>query len=229
KVPTQWKTSKTVLLFKKGDLHDIGNYRPICLLSVVYKLFTRVVLSKIDRTLNDGQPCKQEGFREGFSAIDHIHTITRLTEVLREDKRPLCLTFIESQRTFDSIEIEAVMETLESQGVCTQNVEIFEELYKNFTIKISLLYNYINVDVNRGVRQGDTIPAKLFTATLQNVMRTFEWDNTGVKIDCQQVHHLCLADDIVLVGPNISQTECMFSDFDKACGNNGLRVNLKKT
>ncbi|KAK6763239.1 hypothetical protein RB195_023809 [Necator americanus] len=33
KVPKQWKTSKTVLLYKKGDPHDIGNYRPICLLS----------------------------------------------------------------------------------------------------------------------------------------------------------------------------------------------------
>ncbi|KAE9419336.1 hypothetical protein Angca_009820, partial [Angiostrongylus cantonensis] len=79
-VPTQWKTSKTVLLFKKGDLHDIGNYRPICLLSVVYKLFTRVILNRIDRTLDEGQPCEQAGFRKGFSTMDHIHTLTRLTE-----------------------------------------------------------------------------------------------------------------------------------------------------
>uniref|UniRef100_A0A7I4Z309 Reverse transcriptase n=1 Tax=Haemonchus contortus TaxID=6289 RepID=A0A7I4Z309_HAECO len=28
KVPTSWKTSKTVLLYKKGDPDDIGNYRP---------------------------------------------------------------------------------------------------------------------------------------------------------------------------------------------------------
>ncbi|KAE9412328.1 hypothetical protein Angca_004700, partial [Angiostrongylus cantonensis] len=95
KVPTQWKTSKTVLLFKKGDLHDIGNYRPICLLSVVYKLFTRVILNRIDRTLDEGQPCEQAGFRKGFSTIDHIRTIARLNEPSREYKRPLCLTFID--------------------------------------------------------------------------------------------------------------------------------------
>ncbi|KAE9414444.1 hypothetical protein Angca_004433, partial [Angiostrongylus cantonensis] len=128
KVPTQWKTSKTVLLFKKGDLHDIGNYRPICLLSVVYKLFTRVILSRIDRTLDEGQPCEQAGFRKGFSTMDHIHTLTRLIEVLREYKRPLFI-FIDLQKAFDSIEIEAVMEALGSQGVPSHFIKILRELY----------------------------------------------------------------------------------------------------
>ncbi|VDP05495.1 unnamed protein product [Heligmosomoides polygyrus] len=67
KVPSQWKTSRTVLLYKKGDVHDIGNYRPICLLFVVYNLFTRVTLNRISRTLAEGQPCEQAGFRRGFS------------------------------------------------------------------------------------------------------------------------------------------------------------------
>ncbi|KAE9415090.1 hypothetical protein Angca_005315, partial [Angiostrongylus cantonensis] len=174
KVPTQWKISKTVLLFKKCNLHDIGNYRPICLLSVVYKLFTRVISNRIDRTLDEGQPCEQTGFRKGFSTMDHIHMLTRLTEVSREYKRPLCLTFIDLEEAFDSTEIEAVIETLGSQGVPTQYMKGLHELYKNFTTKISPFYNDINVDVKRGVRQGDTISPKLFTATLQNVMRTLE-------------------------------------------------------
>ncbi|KAE9412914.1 hypothetical protein Angca_007876, partial [Angiostrongylus cantonensis] len=162
KVPTQWKTSKTVLLFKKGDLHDIGNYRPICLLSVVYKLFTRVILNRIDRTLDGGQPCEQAGFRKGFSTMDYIHTLTRLIEVSREYKRPLCLTFINLQKAFASTEIEAVEEALDSQAVPTRDVKIFRKPYKNFTTKISPFYDDINVDVKRGVRQGDTISPKLF-------------------------------------------------------------------
>ncbi|KAE9413293.1 hypothetical protein Angca_003769, partial [Angiostrongylus cantonensis] len=98
-----WKTSKTVLLLKKGDLHDIGNYRPICLLSVVYKLFTRVIPNRFDRILDEGQPCEQAGFRRRFSTMGHIHTLTRLIEVLREYKRPLCITFVDLEKAFDSI------------------------------------------------------------------------------------------------------------------------------
>ncbi|KAE9417417.1 hypothetical protein Angca_008517, partial [Angiostrongylus cantonensis] len=169
-----WKTSKTMLLFKKGDLHDIGNYRPICLLSVVYKLFTQVILNRIDRTLDEGQSCEQAGFRKGFSTMDHIHTMRRVTEVSGEYKRTLCLTFNDFQKAFDSIEIEAVMEALDNQGVPTQYIKILRELHKNLTTKISPFYSDINVDVKTGVRQGDTTWPKLFTATFQNVMRTLE-------------------------------------------------------
>ncbi|KAE9416936.1 hypothetical protein Angca_005984, partial [Angiostrongylus cantonensis] len=136
KVSIQRKTSKTVLLFNKGDVHDIGNYRPICSLSVVYKPSTRAIVSNTDRALDEGEPCEQAGFRKGFSTMDHIHTITRLIEVSREYKRPLCLTFIDLEKAFDSIEIKAVMEAVGSQGVPIQYIKILRELYKNFTAMI---------------------------------------------------------------------------------------------
>uniref|UniRef100_A0A0K0D7P2 Reverse transcriptase domain-containing protein n=1 Tax=Angiostrongylus cantonensis TaxID=6313 RepID=A0A0K0D7P2_ANGCA len=60
-------------------------------------------------------------------------------------------------------------------------------------------------------------------------MRTLERDNMGVKIGGRQIHRLRFADDIVIITPDISQTERMLVDFDKACGRIGLRLNLKKT
>ncbi|KAK6751570.1 hypothetical protein RB195_003152 [Necator americanus] len=135
---------------KRGDPHDIGNYRPICLLSVIYKLFTRVILNRIEKVLDEGQPCEQAGFRKGFSTIDYIHTVSKLIEVSREYKMPLCLTFIDLKKAFDSVETEAVVEALDNQGVPTQYIKVLRELYSNFTTGISPFYKNIIIDVKRG-------------------------------------------------------------------------------
>jgi hypothetical protein len=39
-IPKSWRTAEMCLIFKKEDDMDIGNYRPICLLSVFYKIFS---------------------------------------------------------------------------------------------------------------------------------------------------------------------------------------------
>ncbi|KAK6748523.1 hypothetical protein RB195_001256 [Necator americanus] len=62
KAPKEWKTSRIVILYKKDDTQDIGSYRPIRLLSAIYKFFTRVILNRIEKTLDDAQSCKQAGF-----------------------------------------------------------------------------------------------------------------------------------------------------------------------
>ncbi|VDO62739.1 unnamed protein product [Heligmosomoides polygyrus] len=80
-------------------------------------------------TLDEGHPCEQAGFRRGFSTIDRIHTITKLIEVSREYKLPICLTFIDLKKAFDSVETEAVVEALLTQGVPTQYIRIFRELH----------------------------------------------------------------------------------------------------
>ncbi|KAK6764734.1 hypothetical protein RB195_024894 [Necator americanus] len=153
-VPKEWKTSRTVLLYKKGDPHDIGKYRPICILSVIYKLFTRVILNRIEKVFDEGQPCEQAGFRKRFRTIDHIHTVSKLIEVSREYKMPLCLTFIDLKKAFDLVENEAVMEALDNQGVRTQHIK-----------------------VKRRLQQVDTISPKIFT--LENAMQKLEWDDMG--------------------------------------------------
>ncbi|KAK6764042.1 hypothetical protein RB195_024393 [Necator americanus] len=64
RIPDQWKTSRTVLIHKKGDRENLRNYRPICLLS---EAFTKIILTRISRTLDEDQPQEQAGFRQGFS------------------------------------------------------------------------------------------------------------------------------------------------------------------
>ena len=52
-IPDSWHEAKIVILFKKGDPKDIKNYGPISLLSHSYKIFTRFMQSRIERTLDE--------------------------------------------------------------------------------------------------------------------------------------------------------------------------------
>ncbi len=74
-IPTSWKSANITILFIKGDAKGLKNYRPISLLSHVYKLFTKVITNRLTTTLNENQPQEQGGFRAGFSTIDHMHTL----------------------------------------------------------------------------------------------------------------------------------------------------------
>ncbi|KAK6740778.1 hypothetical protein RB195_008931 [Necator americanus] len=129
----------------------------------------------------------------------------------------------------ECVQTKAVVEALDNQGVPTQYIKVLRELYSNFTTGISPFYKNIIIDVKRGVRQGDTISPKIFTATVEKVKGKFEWDHMGVKFDGRQLHHLRFADDIVLLTPSISQAERMLTEFDETCGCIGLQLNLQKT
>ncbi|CAH2092288.1 unnamed protein product [Euphydryas editha] len=46
-IPSQWMESEIILIYKKGNSKDITNYRPISLLSCLYKLFASIINRRI--------------------------------------------------------------------------------------------------------------------------------------------------------------------------------------
>ena len=48
KIPEQWKVSKIIPIFKKGNANQIENYRPIANLCSASKIFERLILKQIN-------------------------------------------------------------------------------------------------------------------------------------------------------------------------------------
>ena len=65
-IPKSWKEANLVIFFKKGNIKDIKNYRPICLLSNMYKLFTKIITTRLEKKLDENQPREQAGFRSMY-------------------------------------------------------------------------------------------------------------------------------------------------------------------
>jgi len=79
-VPEDRKKGVIIKLPKKGSLKDCNNWRGIALLSTPGKVFSRVLLNRlqdaVDCTLRD----EQAGFRKGRSCTEQIFTMRNIVE-----------------------------------------------------------------------------------------------------------------------------------------------------
>ena len=66
------------------------------------------------------------------------------------------------------------------------------------TLTVHLHRESEKIRIKRGVRQGDTISPKLFTATLESIFRRLNWEIKGAKIDGEFLSNLRFADEIFL-------------------------------
>ena len=126
-IPDSWhEAKKKVILFKKGDHKDI---RPISLLLQSYKIFTRLLQSRIERTLDENQPREQAGFRKGYPTTDHLQALNQTIEKSNEYNLPLCIGFIDCEKAIDTVEHFAIFEALRKTNINETYINILQIIY----------------------------------------------------------------------------------------------------
>jgi len=229
KIPDSWNNAVVVLLHKKGDITRLENYRPISLLSQLYKLFTKVITTRLTNRLDFYQPVEQAGFRSGYGTNDHLQTMRLLIEKHNEYKKNIAIAFVDYEKAFDSVEMWAILNALDECRTDSRYSKILKYIYEHATSSIRLHEDTQKFSIDRGVRQGDTISPKLFTAALESIFKKLEWSELGVNINGRYLNHLRFADDIVLIAPDLQQLKLMLTELNEESKKVGLKMNWSKT
>ena len=117
-VPSEWRKSYVMPLYKSGDPEVACNYRGIALGSCVAKVFTRVLTRRLDeyaeeRILTEAQ----SRFRMKRSCSDQILTLRGICELRRRKRRGTYMAFLDLSKAHDTVWREGLWKKMRMYGV----------------------------------------------------------------------------------------------------------------
>ena len=251
-VPQDMRDSRIITLYKnKGDRNDCNNYRGIFLLSIVGKVFARVILIRLQKLAERIYPESQCGFRAERSTIDMVVSLRQLQEKCREQHMPWYVAFIDLTKAFDLVSRDGQFKILPKIG-CPPKLQSMIESFHTDT-KGTVQFNGSSsepFEIHGGVKQGCVLAPTLFGIFFGMLLKhAFDTTTEGIylrtrsdvrlfnlarlraktKVRKVLIRDMLFTDDAAVVTHTQEELQSLMDCFSQACKYFGLTISLKKT
>ena len=109
RLPTDFEEAHVITIYKKGDLENPGNYRPISLLNSLYKVYAAIIKHRLSDCLEDKISPTQSGFIAKRSTIQPIFATRRIQDVAEKSGEQCILTFLDWEKAFDKADQQKML------------------------------------------------------------------------------------------------------------------------
>lgn len=230
KYPEILKRAYVILLHKKGDRKQIGNYRPLALTSNVSKIIEKAIVSRLVDFAGKHKLISnmQNGYLHGRSTVRAcFQLVTEVLDMLDRGK-PVAGLFLDLSKAFDSVSHRKLLLKLESLGVRGLPLSL---LHSFLTDRKQSVRAYHEGEfktsewqtVKRGIPQGSTLGPLLFVFYINDLADVVDSktilfaDDTSVIIGSETNSHLKES-----ITNTIQQLQKWFREGD-------LKMNVDKT
>ena len=122
-LPQTWQKTVFQMLPKTAKAMVTPDYRPIANVRVLYKLFTYLVLGRIENTLDCAQPEEQHGFRKNRRIEEHLVTANYVFDKTMLLGTPLWLISLDLSKAFDRFDWQTMWRALETHLFATLDLD----------------------------------------------------------------------------------------------------------
>lgn len=188
--PDIWKTARLVVLYKGGNKqrNKPGSYRPVCLLSVLSKIYERIVLNRISDAVEKRLSHWQYGFRAGKSTEMAIERLLRIIQC-SEEEYVICI-MIDISNAFSSLLTDKAKRQISSLDITDREMNVLYNYLENRKIIFDGLNVKIVMESNRGCPQGSVLGPTIWNLVFDTYLRVEKEEG---------VERIAYADDCVIV------------------------------
>ena len=178
-MPQQWKDAIIMILHKKKDRTECGNYRGISLVAHAGKILPKIIARRLSEYCEHVGilPEEQSGFRPNRSTTDMMFVIGRLQELARKKRIPLYVCFVDLTKAYDSVDRTLPWTVLARFGVPQNIISAIRQFHDGMRACVRLDDRVCSrwFAVEQGLREGCVLAPLLFNtffAAVINVAST---------------------------------------------------------
>ena len=230
--PKVWSDGLLVPLHKKGSYSKPENFRGITLLSVLGKLFTRVINTRLNIWAEKyGVYVEaQYGFRTGRGTVDCVFILQNVISNFIQNGKKLYALFVDYSKAFDYIVRENLWYKLINLGIKGEILDIIRSMYN--CVKTRVFTNGEKSDTfccNLGVRQGECLSPFLFSMYVNDLEEKLAGTGAGVTFEDMKILLLFYADDVVIFSESAQGLQSGINSLHEYCNRWKLKLNTEKS
>ena len=157
-MPQQWKDAIIMVLHKKKDRTECGNYRDISLVAHAGKILLKITARRLSEYCERVGilPEEQSDCRPNRSTTDMKSVIRRLQELARKKRISLYVCFIDLTKAYDSVDRTLLWTVLVRFGVPQNMISVIRQFHDGMRACLRLDDKVCSrwFAVEQGLRQG---------------------------------------------------------------------------
>jgi len=165
------RTASIKLIPKKGDCTQIKNWRPISLLSNVYKVFSKAFANRLKRVIDSNTSNSQKAYSKSKVIHEALMNILQCIKKGKLENKRLALLAIDFKKAFDSVSHEYILEILKFFNYSDYMIKIVRTTMKKKIAGIITESGVIDFfEILCGVAQGDSPSGLIFILALEPLL-----------------------------------------------------------
>jgi hypothetical protein len=193
-IPEQWLVAKVMPIFKKGNVNQVENYRPVANLCSTSKIFEKLILQRLNQiefeNLIDLTNKSQHGFKKNHSTNSAALMLQSVLASALDENKYALMSSLDLSAAFDVVNVKLLLKRLRILGLPDDVVVLIDKWLsvRHFFVSLgdsSSIIHSLNVGTVQGSILGPILYA-IFVSPLFELAKMTKFADDNFIIKCNK-------------------------------------------